>query len=116
MRLGRVEVDGPDGPVARLVLVEPDRGRLIDLALAERERLRRQGATDEAARRIAAALFPPSMAAAIGAGPLFTEASARAVEVAAEVAVLPLDRARWLAPLDPPWFRGRRFSPERHAG
>jgi 2-keto-4-pentenoate hydratase/2-oxohepta-3-ene-1,7-dioic acid hydratase in catechol pathway len=105
MRLGRVEVDGPDGPVARLVLIEPERDRLIDLALAERERLRRQGATDDAARRIAGAIFPPSMAAAISAGALFTEAAARAVEVAAEVAVLPLDRARWLPPLDPPRMR-----------
>lgn len=105
MRLGRVEVDGPDGPVPRLVLVERDGGRLIDLALAERERLRRVGASDEAARRVAAALFPASMAAAIGAGPLFTEAAARAVEAAAEAAVLPLDRARWLPPLDPPRMR-----------
>jgi 2-keto-4-pentenoate hydratase/2-oxohepta-3-ene-1,7-dioic acid hydratase in catechol pathway len=105
MRLGRVEVDGPDGPVPRLVLVERDGGRLIDLALAERARLRRLGASDEAAGRVAAALFPASMAAAIGAGPLFTEAAARAVEAAAEAAVLPLDRARWLPPLDPPRMR-----------
>ncbi len=106
MRLGRVEVDGPDGPVARLVLVEPDRGgRLVDLALAEQERLRRQGATDEAARRLAAALFPPSMAAAIAAGALFTEASALAARAAGDFAALPLDRARWLPPLDPPRMR-----------
>jgi 2-keto-4-pentenoate hydratase/2-oxohepta-3-ene-1,7-dioic acid hydratase in catechol pathway len=105
MRLGRVEVDGPDGPVARLVLIEPERGRLIDLALAERARLLRSGAGDEAARRIAAALFPPSMAAAIAAGPLFTEAAARAASVAADAGVLPLERARWLPPLDPPRMR-----------
>jgi 2-keto-4-pentenoate hydratase/2-oxohepta-3-ene-1,7-dioic acid hydratase in catechol pathway len=105
MRLGRVEVGGPDGPVARLVLIEPERGRLIDLALAERARLLRSGASDEAARRIAAALFPPSMAAAIAAGPLFTEAAARAAAVAADAGVLPLERARWLPPLDPPRMR-----------
>jgi 2-keto-4-pentenoate hydratase/2-oxohepta-3-ene-1,7-dioic acid hydratase in catechol pathway len=105
MRLGRVEVGGPDGPLARLVLIEPERGRLIDLALAERARLLRSGASDEAARRIAAALFPPSMAAAIAAGPLFTEAAARAASVAADAGVLPLERARWLPPLDPPRMR-----------
>ncbi len=106
MRLGRVEVDGPDGPVARLVMVEPDRGgRLVDLALAEQERLRRQGATVEAARRLAAALFPPSMAAAIAAGALFTEAAARAARAAGDFAALPLDRPRWLPPLDPPRMR-----------
>jgi 2-keto-4-pentenoate hydratase/2-oxohepta-3-ene-1,7-dioic acid hydratase in catechol pathway len=105
LRLGRIQVAGPDGPVARLVLVDPSRGRIVDLARAERLRLERQGASPEAALRLARALFPGSMAAAIGAGPLLVEAAARAVEAAADDASVALDESHWLPPLDPPRMR-----------
>src|SRR6266540_1910196 len=105
MKLGRIQVEGPDGPVARLVSADPPGGRVIDLARAERLRLQRQGASAEAALRLAAALFPGSMAAAIAAGPLLLEAAARAVEAAGDDAALPLDQARPLPPLDPPRLR-----------
>ncbi|HZD72098.1 MAG TPA: fumarylacetoacetate hydrolase family protein [Actinomycetes bacterium] len=105
MKLGRIQVDGPDGPVARLVLADPSGGRVVDLARAERLRLERQGASPEAALRLARALFPASMAAAIGAGPLLVEAAARAVEAAGDGAALPLGEVRPLAPLDPPRLR-----------
>jgi len=105
VNLGRIQVEGPDGPVARLAYADPSRGLVVDLARAERLRLERQGAGSEAAVRLARALFPGSMAAAIGAGPLLVEAAARAVEAAGEEATLPLDQARLLPPLDPPRLR-----------
>jgi 2-keto-4-pentenoate hydratase/2-oxohepta-3-ene-1,7-dioic acid hydratase in catechol pathway len=105
VKLGRIQLDGPDGPVARLVLADPPRGLAVDLLRAERLRLQRQGASPEAAQRLAEALFPGSMAAAIGAGPLLAEAAARAVEAAGDDAALPLDQVRPLAPLDPPRMR-----------
>ncbi len=108
VRLGRIQVDGPDGPVPRLAVADPARGLVVDLVRAERLRLQRQGASPEAALRLAAALFPGSMAAAIGAGPLLVEAAARAVEADGDGdgdAALPLDEVRLLAPLDPPRMR-----------
>jgi 2-keto-4-pentenoate hydratase/2-oxohepta-3-ene-1,7-dioic acid hydratase in catechol pathway len=105
MKLGRIQVEGPDGPVARLVCADLAAGRVTDLARAERLRLQRQGASAEAALRLAAALFPGSMAAAIAAGPLLLEAAARAVEAAGDDAALPLDQVRPLPPLDPPRLR-----------
>lgn len=105
MKLGRIEAQGADGAQARLVAVLPDRGWAIDLAAAERLRLERAGATTEAARRIAVALFPPSMAAAIGAGEVFLEAAARAAASDPGDASLAVGEARWLPPLDPPVMR-----------
>ena len=69
MRLGRVVRDGVDGPEVRLVAVYPDSDEVIDLLGAERARLEREGASPEAAERLARALFPPSMASAITAQP-----------------------------------------------
>jgi 2-keto-4-pentenoate hydratase/2-oxohepta-3-ene-1,7-dioic acid hydratase in catechol pathway len=105
VRLGRIQVEGPDGPVARLALADPSGGRVVDLLRAERLRLERRGASPEAALRLARALFPGSMAAAIGAGPLLQEAAVRAAEAAGDDAALPLEQARLLPPLDPPRLR-----------
>jgi 2-keto-4-pentenoate hydratase/2-oxohepta-3-ene-1,7-dioic acid hydratase in catechol pathway len=105
VQLGRIQVEGPDGPLARLAFADPSRGRVVDLLRAERLRLERQGASAEAALRLAAALFPGSMAAAIAAGPLLLKAAARAVEAAGDDASLPLGEVRPLAPLDPPRLR-----------
>lgn len=105
MKLGRIAVQGPDGNVPRLVVAQGEQGRVIDLLTAERLRLLRQGATQAAALRLAAALFPPSMAAAIALGDLFLEAAARAVESADAEAHIALDGLHLLAPLDPPLLR-----------
>jgi 2-keto-4-pentenoate hydratase/2-oxohepta-3-ene-1,7-dioic acid hydratase in catechol pathway len=105
MKLGRIVLDGPDGPVARLVVVKPEQQRVVDLLTAERLRLERQGATVEAALRLGQALFPPSMAAAIALGDLFLEAAARAAANPANAALLPLAAARFLPPIDPPMLR-----------
>jgi 2-keto-4-pentenoate hydratase/2-oxohepta-3-ene-1,7-dioic acid hydratase in catechol pathway len=79
--------------------------RVIDLATAERVRLERQGATSDAALRLATALFPSSMAAALRLGDAFLAAAKQAVESATSEATLPLSNARLLPPLDPPVMR-----------
>jgi 2-keto-4-pentenoate hydratase/2-oxohepta-3-ene-1,7-dioic acid hydratase in catechol pathway len=105
MKLGRISVAGPDGPEARLVLALPAEGRAIDLRTAERLRLERRGAAPEAARRLAEALFPGSMAAAIAAGEEFLEGARRAAEADRGDASLSLEGLRWLPAIDPPVMR-----------
>ncbi|MER7179755.1 hypothetical protein ABT404_09765, partial [Streptomyces hyaluromycini] len=68
MKLGRISTPSPDGEQIRLVAVRPDEGRVIDLARAYALARQAQRATPDAARRLAAAHFPSSMAAAIAAG------------------------------------------------
>lgn len=105
MKLGRTLNVGPDGSVARLVVVEPEAGRVIDIAKAERIRRERAGAQPRAAARIARALFPGSMTEALETGPRFKERIARAVDSASDDASDPLDGVTWLSPVDPPLLR-----------
>ena len=85
-------------------MVEDAAGRVIDLRNAERLRLQRSGATAAAARRVAAALFPGSMSAAIAGGDGFLEAAARAT-TGGDDASLPIDNLHWLPAIDPPTVR-----------
>ena len=64
MKLGRISIDGPDGPLPRLVLVLPEEKRVIDLRRASIAGLLAQGATLEAAQRLSEALFPGNAAVA----------------------------------------------------
>jgi 2-keto-4-pentenoate hydratase/2-oxohepta-3-ene-1,7-dioic acid hydratase in catechol pathway len=106
MQLGRILRASTEGGVPRLVAAQPAEGRVIDLLTAEYDRLLRNGATAEAARRVANALFPPSMAEALGAGPLFLEAAQRSVtSLQDERALLSMKDVTWLAPIDPPVMR-----------
>jgi 2-keto-4-pentenoate hydratase/2-oxohepta-3-ene-1,7-dioic acid hydratase in catechol pathway len=106
MKLGRVLRDTLEGAVPRLVVVQPERERVIDLATAEFQRLLGTGASADAARRLASALYPGSMSAAIAAGPTFLASAARTAESVEDgSAVLPLALAQWLAPIDPPVMR-----------
>lgn len=106
MKLGRIIRPTPDGDQARLVAVLPDEGRVVDLARAHSLARRRRGATPAAAARIAAALFPSSMAAAIGAGPVFLDEAAAAVaDTASADASLPIADVSWIAAVDPPMIR-----------
>src|SRR5919202_1525919 len=105
VKLGRIAVDGPDGSIPRLVVAQPKWARMIDLVTAERTRLERQGATREAALRLAMALFPSSMAAAIALGDAFLDAAERAVASAGDESFVSLNRVDWLSPLDPPLLR-----------
>jgi 2-keto-4-pentenoate hydratase/2-oxohepta-3-ene-1,7-dioic acid hydratase in catechol pathway len=67
MKLGRVLRETLEGAVPRLVVVQPEQRHVIDLATAEYERLLRTGASADAARRLATALYPASMSAALAA-------------------------------------------------
>jgi 2-keto-4-pentenoate hydratase/2-oxohepta-3-ene-1,7-dioic acid hydratase in catechol pathway len=105
LKFARIAVIGPDGVLPRLVVAQPEQQRVIDLLTAERRRLERQGATREAALRLASALFPSSMAAAIALGDAFLTAAAQAVQSADDEAILPLADVQLLSPLDPPLLR-----------
>jgi 2-keto-4-pentenoate hydratase/2-oxohepta-3-ene-1,7-dioic acid hydratase in catechol pathway len=105
LHLARIAADGPDGPQPRIVATtgaEP--GRWVDVRAAERLRLERAGATPAAARRLAAALVPGSLAAALEAGDAFLDA-ARAAAASADAGALAPAGARMLAPIDPPAYR-----------
>lgn len=106
MKLGRILRESLDGAVPRLVVVQPEAGRVIDLVATENQRLLHTGASPEAARRLASALYPASMSAAIAAGPTFLAAAAQtAASVEGEHGILPIEQVQWLAPLDPPVMR-----------
>ncbi len=106
MKLGRILRESLEGAVQRLVVVQPEHGRVIDLATAEYQRLLGTGASADAARRLASALYPGSMSAAIAAGPTFLTAAARTVGALEEdSSVLSLGEVKWLAPIDPPVMR-----------
>jgi 2-keto-4-pentenoate hydratase/2-oxohepta-3-ene-1,7-dioic acid hydratase in catechol pathway len=102
MKLGRIMRDGPDGPQPRLVAVVVDAGVAVDLRVAERQRLQRAGATTEGALRIAEALFPGSLTAALGAGSEFLRRAAAAVAEGDDAATLPLTGLTWAPSVDPP--------------
>jgi 2-keto-4-pentenoate hydratase/2-oxohepta-3-ene-1,7-dioic acid hydratase in catechol pathway len=105
MKLARRACDGPDGTVARLVIVQPELQRVIDLVTAECLRQEKQGATHEAALRLATALFPSSMTAALSLGETFLSMARQAIEYADEAASIPLAQVHFLSPLDPPLIR-----------
>jgi 2-keto-4-pentenoate hydratase/2-oxohepta-3-ene-1,7-dioic acid hydratase in catechol pathway len=107
MKLGRILRDSLEGAVARLVVVQPERECVIDLATAEYQRLLGTGASKEAARRLTSALYPGSMSAAIAEGSTFLAAAARTASSSVEdgSALLPFEEIQWLPPLDPPVMR-----------
>ncbi len=105
MKLGRIAVKGPDGIIPRLIAVQPEQQRGIDLLAAERLRLEGQGATHEAALRLATALFPSSMTAALALGDAFLSAATQAIASAHDEAFVSLADVQLLAPLDPPMLR-----------
>jgi 2-keto-4-pentenoate hydratase/2-oxohepta-3-ene-1,7-dioic acid hydratase in catechol pathway len=103
MQIGRVSIDGPDGPEVRIVVAHDDHpDRWVDLRTAERLRLQRRGATADAARRISTASVPGSLTRALEGGDAFFDAAAAALESAEGL----LDPApRLIAPVDPPGYR-----------
>lgn len=105
MKFARIACNSVDGIIPRLVVVEPEQQRVIDLVVASRLRFERQGATHEAALRLATALFPSSMSAALSLGDVFLAEARRAIEAAPEEAVMPLADLQLLSPLDPPLLR-----------
>ncbi len=107
MKLGRILRYSLEGAVPRLVVVQQESECVIDLATAEYQRLLRSGASEEAARRLASALYPSSMSAAIAEGPTFLAAAARTASSSVDDkgALLPFEQVQWLSPLDPPVMR-----------
>lgn len=103
MKLGVIGVESPDGREARLVAAQPEDGTVIDLRAAERIRLERGGAAPGAARRLAAARFPSSMAEAIAAGPEFLPGAQAAAQTGEPR--LAIGEVVWLPAIDPPVLR-----------
>jgi hypothetical protein len=52
MKIGRIEVQGIDGPVPRLVLVVPEEDRVVDMRTASIAALKKGNATHDAAVRV----------------------------------------------------------------
>jgi 2-keto-4-pentenoate hydratase/2-oxohepta-3-ene-1,7-dioic acid hydratase in catechol pathway len=105
MKLARVERIGPDGPEPRVVAIDLERRVAIDLERSEQVRLERLGYTAAAARRLAAARLPQSVAAGLGSPSYRDDLEAARASEPPDDAVLALDALRWLPPLDPPRFR-----------
>jgi 2-keto-4-pentenoate hydratase/2-oxohepta-3-ene-1,7-dioic acid hydratase in catechol pathway len=104
LRFARIAHHTPDGPQPRIVVARPQDDRWVDLCAAERLRLERAGATAGAAQRLARALIPGSLTAALEGGPALREAAERAAEAADPDAFAP-EGARLLRPVDPPAYR-----------
>ncbi len=105
MKVGRILRESLDSDIPRLVAVLPEEYKVLDLATAEYMLLLQEGATQEAARRVASALFPASMTAAIETGPRFLDAARRCLEKRPREALFDLHGVAWLPPLDPPMQR-----------
>jgi 2-keto-4-pentenoate hydratase/2-oxohepta-3-ene-1,7-dioic acid hydratase in catechol pathway len=105
MKLGRISLQSPAGPVSRIVAVHPDQGRVVDLAKAETLRLMGRGASHEAAWRVASALFPGSMSAAIALGDVFLDSAHAADQSRGVDAAIPIEGVTWLPAVDPPAVR-----------
>jgi 2-keto-4-pentenoate hydratase/2-oxohepta-3-ene-1,7-dioic acid hydratase in catechol pathway len=104
VKFGRIQVGTPEGTQTRIVAAQPELDRVVDLGRAYALTLERRGATADAAARLARALFPSSMAAALGAGPFFREAAEEALS-SADDASTPLEQVTWAAAVDPPVIR-----------
>lgn len=105
MHLGRIRHEGPDGSQPRIVVAADDApDHWVDVRTAERLRLERRGVGARAAQRLAAAVAPESMTAALESGPAFREAAEAALSDGSGDAAAPAG-APLLAPIDPPAYR-----------
>jgi 2-keto-4-pentenoate hydratase/2-oxohepta-3-ene-1,7-dioic acid hydratase in catechol pathway len=102
VKLSTIVREGPDGPRPRAVAVLPEDELVIDLCTAERRRLEHEGASPDAALRIATATFPGSLTDAIASGDLFHHRAAGAVEAPDAAAVIPFADVTWAPAIDPP--------------
>lgn len=106
MKFGRILRDSPDGKVARLVVVEPEKGRVIDLSRAAALSFAdKYHATTEAAREWANAAFPGSMAKALSRGDFLKERAADIVAARGDDASIEIGSVDWLPASDPPVLR-----------
>src|SRR5262245_17230723 len=105
MKFGRILRDSPDGKVARLVLVQPEKNRVIDLARAAALHYAKRHATSDAARRLALAAFPGSMAEALSTGDRLVDHANDVAASRGDDAALAIDKVEWLPASDPPVLR-----------
>lgn len=102
MKFGRILRESPDGKVARLVMVEPEKNRVIDLARAGALHFAaKRHATEEAARRYATTAFPGSMRQALELGNFLTDHANDIANARGDDASLALDEVEWLPASDP---------------
>jgi 2-keto-4-pentenoate hydratase/2-oxohepta-3-ene-1,7-dioic acid hydratase in catechol pathway len=104
MQLARFSIPGLDGPEACIAVSHASESlQWVDIRAAERLRLQRRGASMAAAARVARALIPGSLTAALETGDAFQEAAQGARS--SDDAFLDLAHAELLAPADPPAYR-----------
>lgn len=112
MKLASIEVPTPDGPVQRIGAVVGD--RVVDLTAAYAARLREEGLSRDAARRIAHALVPTDMKAFIEGGARSLAAAQEAIAFVQDAGdrsfdgirpVHALASVRLLPPVRPPLLR-----------
>ncbi|ALJ21373.1 fumarylacetoacetate hydrolase family protein [Microbacterium sp. No. 7] len=103
MKLGRIEVQGPDGAELRVVAAQPEQGRVIDLKKAYALALQKGGASVEGSRHLAHATFR-DLTQGISAGDFFLDAAHKALD-AADDAALAIDEVVWKAAIKPPVIR-----------
>jgi len=101
VKLGRFVMQGVDGPVQRICLVQPEQSRVIDLRAAEVLRQQSRGASRDAALRYASAVFPESMSAAIALGEEFLETAHEAATRFGNDASKSIEGLQWAAACDP---------------
>ncbi|NWN89580.1 MAG: fumarylacetoacetate hydrolase family protein [Micrococcaceae bacterium] len=104
MKLGRIAVSTLDGEQLRIVAVEPENDRVIDLARAYALVLQRRGATAERARELALSIFPASLSNAIAIGDAFLDIAHDALAAADDASTAIAD-VQWRAAIDPPVIR-----------
>jgi 2-keto-4-pentenoate hydratase/2-oxohepta-3-ene-1,7-dioic acid hydratase in catechol pathway len=105
MRIGRAARHGLDGPEPRVVAVDLERDVAIDVQRAEQVRLQRSGSTARAARRLAAARIPASLAEGLGYAGYADVVREAAAADPPDDAVIALADVHWLAAIDPPRYR-----------
>jgi len=106
MKFGRILSSSPDGDVARLVVVEPEKDRVIDLARAGALAFAdKYHATSDAAREYATVAFPGSMAKALSRGDFLKERAADVVAARGDDAAQDIATVNWLPASDPPVLR-----------
>jgi len=104
MYIARARFEGADDGEPRIIAAKNPRLGWIDVRRAERLRIERAGATPMAARRIAEAVVPGSMTAALEAGPAFADAASAALESLSR-GDRPLESPPFVTPLDPCVYR-----------
>lgn len=107
MKFGRISRESPDGLIPRLVVAEPEQGRVIDLARAAALRaVATLHATEEAAVRLSLAQFPGCMTQALSTGSGLVDAARSVIGGRfGDEASLPIDDVTWLPASNPPVLR-----------